>query len=246
MKKTKLPASTAVWLLSLLLSACSPTTVQLTASFTDAKGISQGAGVYFLGVKIGEVSDIAIRDNRSVVSMNVEKEQSSKIMQGAAVTLDGNPVTANIHNPGQAGQAVEDGAKLKGLNSPLELAAWQAGSTLGSFGKSLSDAAESLDSYFSGEEWQAAKQDMDEILQELGEQSQGALDQLQQDYLSFIESLETQSETARENAEENLRKLEQKLRELGEEGEQNLNTLLEQLREHLNGAAEKKRGDEPI
>ena len=201
------------------LSACTRT-VDVSVSFPESKGLGEGDQVVFQGKKIGEVASVTTSGSGVTVRLALESEPSRSIQSNAAaIVAETDPRTVEVLNPPATGEPVTEGTTLEGLGTPLELALWRAGTTVGAAGQGLVDQLnETFDSYFDSTQWEQTKADIHAQLDAVSDQSATAIEGASTGLKAFLAELETESTELIEDAEENLAELQNKDRDVPARG----------------------------
>jgi ABC-type transporter Mla subunit MlaD len=219
------------------LSACTQT-VDVSVSFPETRGLGEGDQVVFQGKKIGEVASVTPSDSGVTVRLALESEPSRAIQSNAAaIVAETDPRTVEVLNPPATGEAVTDGTTLEGLGTPLELALWRAGTTVGAAGQGLVDQLnETFDRYFDSTQWEQTKADIHAQLDAVSDQSATAIEGASTGLKAFLAELETESTELIADAEENLAELQQKIETFQQEGQAQLAESLRRILEQLESA----------
>lgn len=216
-------------------------TIEISAEFRNGKGLEPGAKVLFNGVTVGKVESLNPHENRVSVTFSIDADKSSAIQKNAAAVINSENATfVEIINPAGSGETIAEGARLYGLNSHLELAAWQTGVTFGAAAQMLEQVAESVTSYLESDEWEQTKKDLQEQLSILEQQSQQAMQGVVQDIAieidAAVKELESRSARASENAQKHFEKLEKQFQEFQNKGQTDLTVTLQRILEQLQAA----------
>jgi len=227
----------------LILHGCSMlnTSIEISAEFRNGKGLESGAKVMFNGVNLGKVKSITPLENSVSVVLSIKKDNASAIQKSAAAIINTeNGVFVEILNPAGSGESIAEGAMLYGLNSKLEVAAWQTGVTFGSAAQMLEQVAQSVQGYFESSEWEQSKTDLRNQLAELEKQSQqsmqGMADEIAKEIDEAVKELESRSARASENAKKHLDELEKQAQEFQNNGQADLAATLQRILEQLEAA----------
>ncbi len=223
--------------------------IEIGAEFGNGKGLESGAKTMFNGVTVGKVKSVTSQENGVSVILSIGKDNASAIQKNAAaiINTDGSAFV-EILNPAGSGETIAEGAMLYGLNSKLELAAWQTGVTFGSAAQMLEQVVQSVQGYFASDEWEQSKTDLREQLAELEKQSQQSMQGMAEDIAREIDAavkeLESRSARASEKAKEHMDELEKQAQEFQNNGQADLAETLQRILEQLEAAMQNQSGQQ--
>lgn len=227
----------------LILNGCSMlnNSIEISAEFRNGKGLESGDKILFNGVNIGKVKSITPLENRVTVVLSINKDNVGTIQKNAAASINtDNGVFIEILNPAGSGETIAEGSMLYGLNSKLELAAWQTGVTFGSATQLLEQVAQSVQGYFESNEWEQSKSDLHDQFAELEKQSQqsmqGIAEEISKEIDDAVKELESRSARASENAKKHLEELEKRAQDFQNKGQADLAETLQRILEQLEAA----------
>ena len=229
----------------LLLSSCDmlAPTIKVNVVFDQAEAIEEGNSVLLSGVKIGEVDSVRPTKNKVVLELLLNAEKAEGVQTNAAAIIEGKEsVSIVVYNPSTKGDSIKAGGTLFGLNSILELAAWQAGDSISS---SVEQVSKLVNTYFNGEEWNKTKREMNNLLGTLEKQGRATHDDLAREFEGLVKNLESQSEQALHEARRSLEKLAGKIEELRNQGQDEMARMLQLLVEELKRALGHKQQPSP-
>lgn len=219
--------------------------VRVSVVFDHVDGLKSGHVVQFKGMEIGKVKAVRQTAEGATVRLQIAADEASQVQRNAAaIIVDGEPQQVRIYNPGTRGDPITEGDTLYGLNSSLELLAWQAGSSVGAMTHALQEATDTVEDYFESEEWERAKGEMQMQLDLLAKESSETLERMGKDYAALLNELEAQSEVAMDEARKLYaalsKELEAQLREFREKGRHDLADALQRLLDALKSAMEEQ------
>ena len=227
----------------LILHGCSMlnNSIEVSAEFRNGKGLESGAKVVFNGVTVGKVKSITPHEKSVSIVLSINADNAGAIQKNAAAIINtDNNAFVEILNPAGSGETIAEGEVLYGLNSKLELAAWQTGVTFGATAQMLEQVAESVTSYFESSEWEQSKSDLRDQLAELEKQSQqsmqGTADEIAKEIDDAVKELESRSARTSENAKKHLDELEKQAQEFQNKGQADLAETLQRILEQLEAA----------
>lgn len=247
--------SIAVFPLLLLLSGCGSDgkmadSVDLSVRFEQPKQLEEGTKVEFGGVTIGEVVRVIAGDDETTVELRLDADKAGVVQKNAAAVITNlNGPAVKIINPAEATAetlTVDNGDNLRGLNSSLDEAAWHAGKAIGVMQGVLEQATQSFNEYFESDEWNTTKNEVENGLNDLGEQSAEAAESIRKNVEQMMAELEAQTGETVRDAEKHFGEIEKQFRDFGENGGQEMldtfESFLESLREAMEGAREQSNG----
>ena len=120
----------AVILCAVMLAGCSKG-LEVNVNFSQAQDLKSGDPVKFNGVEIGEVNAVDKLDQGVEVALDLDPEKSENLTTSSAAMVINQPERYLELYANAAGQPLESGAQLQGLNNPVDLATWTAGNALG-------------------------------------------------------------------------------------------------------------------
>lgn len=216
-------------------------TVDVNVTFKDIAQLKTGDPVVFGGTRIGAVNSIKAGDEGQQVVLSLESNKAGIVQSNAAAAIARGEVSeVRISNPAGSGESVADGGTLKPLASPLDEAAYQAGKAFSSVQEALQQAANSFNEFIQSDEWKTTQSDIESSLQDLGKQSQSAVNDIGAGVEQMMRDLEQQSGKTLKDAEKHFGDIEEKLQEYGKDGQKDvinsINRLLESLKSAMEGA----------
>jgi len=191
------------------LTACGDSGLEIYSRFDNSQDISEGAAVYFNDKSVGEVVDVAPKDDGTFVTMALDPQTAEKISPHAAVVVNrlkpGAPL--EIHNGSDVSNlGLEAGQKLQGLDSMMGLVAWSVGDALKVGTNELSGYVNSFKDYLNSEQFEQDKSAVQSQLQEAT-----------RDTVAAIKEVDKEINTAIEEAQINEQEIASAIEELGEE-----------------------------
>ena len=178
MRKTKFVKQGLISILVLTLAACSQSGIEISSKFDNSTDIKEGTSVFFNDAAIGEVIDVAPKDGGAFVTMTLNTDSATQISPEAAVVVNrlkpGAPL--EIHNPGaETALGLQEGQKLKGLDSMMGLVAWSVGDALKVGSEELSGYVDSFQEYLQSEEFAEQKAQVKSQLNKVAEDTAQAI-----------------------------------------------------------------------
>lgn len=228
-----------VFLLALalgVLSACTKT-VEVSVTFPESKGLREGDRVVFQDQDIGNVASVKPADSGVVAGLTLDSETSRSVQtNAAAIVADTDPRTVEILNPPGTGEPVTDGASLEGLGSPLELALWRTGATIGAGQGLVEQLSATFDHYFDSEQWERTKAEILAQLDTISGQSAQAMESASEGLKAFLAELEVESTEVVQDTQERLAELQEQIETFQKEGQAELAASLKRILEQLDSA----------
>lgn len=223
-------------------------TVDVNVTFMDIAQLKTGDPVVFGGTQIGVVESIRAGDDGQQVVLSLEANKAGIVQSNAAAAIArGQTSEVRISNPAGTGESIADGGTLKPLASPLDEAAYQAGKAFSSVQEALQQAANSFNEFIQSEDWKKTQSDIESSLQDLGKQSQSAVNEIGAGVEQMMRDLEQQSGKTLKDAEKHFGDIEEKLQEYGKDGQKDvinsINRLLESLKSAMEGAQGSRSSD---
>jgi paraquat-inducible protein B len=166
------------------LSACGSSGIEVTTEFRNAQGVKEGAKVYFDERRVGQVINVSEQSSGSIVTMMIEQQAAEIIDSGAAVVVNrikpGAPL--EIYASAAAKQfGLQDGQRLKGLNSMIELVAWSLGDAFQAGTGELTGYVDSFQEYLEGEKFEQDRAQVEASVKEMAEIATGTMKMVEQD-----------------------------------------------------------------
>ena len=191
------------------LVACSGNAINVTAEFSNTQDIKEGASVFFDGKKIGEVSDVDKNGTGSVVELELKHKATELVSARSAIVVNrikaGSPIEL-YGRPSATDEKLEDGQKIKGLDSMFQLGAWMVGDAIQTGSDSVAEYVGAFQEYLSGDEFQQSK----EVVQE-------QLSNLSQSAAEVVKDVEKEMSTAMKEFSINEEQMAQTIEQLGDE-----------------------------
>ena len=142
----------------LLLAACGSGVVVKT-SLNNTRDVKEGADVFLEQQVVGEVTDVAHSDGKTMLTIKLDEAAAIKVKQNAAIVVNrlktNSPI--EIYNKKTSSAVVQDGQELKGLDSMFQLGAWMVGDSLDIGADSLTSYVNAFQKYLKGDAWQQDK-----------------------------------------------------------------------------------------
>ncbi len=220
---------------SLLLTACSRD-VEVSVNFTQAQQVNSGDPVKFNGEIIGEVADVDELDQGTEIQLELDPEKISELNTSSAALVINEPERHVEIYSNTTGEPIESGAKIEGLNNPVELATWTAGNALGSLQGLATAAASAFNQFLNDNNWDDVAEQLNETLADLGEESAGALNQLGGELEEFIKNMQEQSSESLKQADELSKHLNEELQKFQEQGAEDMAKALQNMLDAFNSA----------
>ncbi len=220
---------------SVLLSACSRD-VDVSVNFTEAQQVESGDPVKFNGQTIGEVADVDELDQGTVIELELDPEMLTGLNTSSAAMVVDQPERYVELYSNTTGDPIKSGAKLEGLNNPVELATWTAGNALGSLQGLATAAASAFNEFLNQNNWDDVAKQLNQTLSELSEESAGALNQLGGDLEEFIKNMQEQSSESLKQADELSKQLNEELQKFQEQGAEDMAKALQNMLDAFNSA----------
>lgn len=218
----------------MLLSACS-NDIEVNVTFSQSHNLSKNDPVWFDGEKIGSVAKINT-DNGTRAELELDPELSKLLYTGAVARITETPQKGIEILNSKNGNPISSGAELKGLNTPLEVSAWAAGGALGSLNELFVSAAVALNNSFNSQDFQDLSKQLQQTIQQLSDDSSGALNNILNNFEEVMQQVESQSGDVKTYAENLSKVLAEKMTQLQGQGEENLSKMLEDLQKELDSA----------
>ena len=220
---------------SILLSACSRD-VDVSVNFTEAQQVKSGDPVKFNGQTIGQVADVDELDQGTAIELELDPEMLTGLNTSSAAMVVDQPERYVELYSNNAGEPIESGAKLEGLNNPVELATWTAGNALGSLQGLATAAASAFNEFLNQNNWDDVARQLNQTLSDMGEESADALNQLGGDLEEFIKNMQEQSSESLKQADELSKQLNQELQKFQEQGADDMAKALQNMLDAFNSA----------
>ncbi len=219
----------------IFLSACSRD-VEVSVDFTQAQQVKSGDPVKFNGQIIGEVADVEDRDQGTMIELELDPEKIAGLnTTGAAMVVDQPERYVELYS-NNIGEPIQSGAKLAGLNDPVELATWTAGNALGSLQGMATAAASAFNQFLNENNWDDVAKQLNDTLSNLGEDSAGALNQLGGELEEFIKNMQEQSSESLKQADELSQQLNEELQKFQQQGADDIARALKNMLDAFNSA----------
>lgn len=177
-----------VSLFALLLAACGQSQLELTADFSRSQDIEENADVYFGSEVIGQVADVEKKERGSMVVIEIEEAKSAELAGNAALVANRTvrPMRLELYNaPNKSDQPLEDGQKIKGLDSQFELLGWGVGNAIGINTEAISEFKEYLGSDEFEQDKKAVTDSINSAVKETGE----ALRTMEEEFAAALDEL---------------------------------------------------------
>ena len=225
----------AVLVSIIALSGCSKG-LDVNVSFTEPQELKSGDPVKFNGIKIGEVSAVDVLDQGVSVALELDPEKTENLTTSSAALVITQPERYLEIYANAAGEPIESGSQLMGLNNTVDLATWTAGNALGSLQGLATSAASAFNQFLNESNWDDAAEQLNNSLSDLNEQSAGALNQLGVELEEFIKQMQEQSSESLKQADDLSRQLNDQLQKFQEQGSEDIARALQNMLEAFNSA----------
>jgi len=180
--------SCVVFCLVAVLTACGDG-VTVSADFKNTQDIREGAAVYFEGEKIGEVSDVSVKDSGSTIELDLKPKVAKKLAAKSAIVVNrlkkGAPL--ELYNRiAESTEKLESGQKIEGLDSMFQLGAWMVGDVFQTGTDSLSEYVGAFQEYLDSSEFDKGKAQMQKQITEITQSAAGLVKEMEQEVTSAI------------------------------------------------------------
>jgi hypothetical protein len=184
--------------------------------------IAEGTAVYLGEELAGEVVDVEFDGESATIRIELSKGHFSIIDRSAIVVQntmkDGYPL--EIHNSNLKIGPIENGAKLRGLDSMLQFGAWSIGDAISVGPETAANYLLEMQEYLEGQDWEQQKQEIREQIRSAGNSAQQAVNEVSEDLDETVEKLRQLEDEAIETSGL-----------LGEQIGSDLNEILEEFRQ---------------
>ena len=221
--------------IALILTGCS-SDVEVSVNFTQAQEVESGDPVKFNGETIGEVADVDEVDSGTIVELELDPEKVKGLNTSSAALVIAQPNRYLELYSNTAGEPIESGAQIEGLNNPVDLATWTAGNALGSLQGLATAAASAFNQFLNDNDWDDVAKQLNETLSGLSDESAGALNQLGGELEEFIKNMQEQSSESLKQADDLSKQLNKELEKFQEQGADDIARALQNMLEAFNSA----------
>lgn len=171
------------------LSACGDSGIHVTTEFRSAKGLKEGAKVYFEERSVGQVVSIIEQDSAMLVTILIDQQAAQTIDSAAAVVINrikpGTPLEIYASAlPTQLG--LQDDQQLKGLDSMIELVAWSLGDAFQAGTGELTGYVDSFQQYLQSDEFEEDRAQVEAGVKEIASVASLAIKTVEQDLAAAI------------------------------------------------------------
>ena len=225
----------AIFIAAISLTGCSKG-LEVNVNFTESQELESGDPVKFNGVEIGEVSAVDKLDQGVKVALELDPEKIENLTTSSAALVIGQPERYLEVYANTAGEPIESGAQLQGLNNTVDLATWTAGNALGSLQGLATTAASAFNQFLNESNWDDVAKQLNNSLSELNEQSAGTLNQLGTELEEFIKQMQEQSSESLKQADELSRQLNEELQKFQQQGSEDIARALQNMLDAFNSA----------
>ena len=234
-KPMKKLAILAVLLNAAVLAGCS-NGLEVNVNFSESQELQSGDPVKFNGDEIGEVSSVDKLNQGVKVALDLDPEKTENLStSSAAMVINQSERYIELY-ANTAGQPLESGSQIQGLNNPVDLATWTAGNALGSLQGLATSAASAFNQFLNESNWDEVAQQLNNSLSELNKQSAGALNQLGGELEEFIKQMQEQSSESLKQADELSQQLNEQLQKFQAQGQEDIAKALQNMLDAFNSA----------
>ena len=217
----------------LVLAGCSRET-QVSVNFTQPQAVKTGDPVQFNGQVIGDVSGIDDTESGVLLRLDLDPQKLDGLDEGSVAMVISQPVRrVELYSTG-TGQALQSGARIRGMNNALELASWTAGHAMEAIQEMLNTAARELNTMVQSQDWEALARQFNETVSNLGDQSNEALGQIGTELEKFIKNLQAQSTETLDQADRLSEQLNEQIQQFQQQGSLELARMLQEILDSLN------------
>jgi len=188
-----------------LLSACGGDGVSVSADFKNTQDIKEGALVYYEGEKIGEVSDVSVKESGSIVELDLKPQKAKKLAAKSAVVVNrlkkGAPL--EIYNRvAESDEKLQSGQKIEGLDSMFQLGAWMVGDVIQTGTDSLSQYVGAFQEYLGSSEFEQSKAEIQKQVSDMTKSAAAVVKDVEQEVSSAINELSIDEEQIAQTIEQ--------------------------------------------
>ncbi len=211
--------------------------VRVQVPFEATVGLKTGDPVVVGDAVAGRVESIGRTDDTAgsvTVTLVLDAARAADLRSGAAAMIVRREDRRQVHlfnSP--AGERLQGGETLTGLNSGLEYLSWALEDTVAHTHSTLTLAAQSLHDYLETEQWAQTKREVAAELERLAGTLETLGHEAQRDFSRFTEELEKESERAAEHYRALSEDLAAAITELHGRGQEQLAESLSRLLQEL-------------
>ena len=171
--------------------------VNVIAKFENTKDIKDGATIYYEGEKIGEVSDVVIRDSGSIIEISLQKSAVKKLTKKSAIVVNRLKKDAPLEIYSRidgSGEKLQANQEIEGLDSMFQLGAWMIGDVVQAGTDSLSKYVGAFQKYLGSQEFEDSKVQVQEQITDITKSATQAAKSVEQEVTAAIKEFSANEE----------------------------------------------------